>query len=188
MWSQHLAVQCPSGHRCFRSPLWRAPQRAFALHKALVSSSAAEVAKRRTRSASTLKVVESLGATVAPLTGTDVGGSNKFFEVYILGKHIGSGAYGQVQLVIERATGQCAAVKLLPKVRGKLSKVQHAKTICPVPPAAVTNVEAACRMSNVQLCIACVLTSLRMCCGELLLSRCVHACAGEDNEEDPERS
>ena len=124
MLSQQLNMQCPAGHRCFASPLWRTYQRPFVLHKALVSSSAAEVAKRRTKSPSTLKVVESLGATVAPLKNTDHGGTNKFYEVYILGKHIGSGAYGQVQLVVQRATGQCAAVKLLPKVRGKLSKVQ----------------------------------------------------------------
>lgn len=117
-------MQCPAGHRCFGSPLGRTYQRPFVLHKALVSSSAAEVAKRRTKNPSTLKVVESLGATVAPLKGTDHGGTNKFYEVYILGKHIGSGAYGQVQLVVQRATGQCAAVKLLPKVRGKLSKVK----------------------------------------------------------------
>lgn len=129
MLSQQLNMQCPAGHRCFASPLWRTYQRPFVLHKALVSSSAAEVAKRRTKSPSTLKVVESLGATVAPLKGTDHGGTNKFFEVYILGKHIGSGAYGQVQLVVERATGQCAAVKLLPKVRGKLSKEKTMKKI-----------------------------------------------------------
>ncbi len=133
MLSHHLALQCPAGHQCFSSALWRAPQRPLSLHtvsQALVSSSTADVTKRRTRSSSTLKVAESLSTTVAPLTGTDVGGSSKFFEVYILGKHIGSGAYGQVQLVIERATGQCAAVKLLPKVRGKLSKVQQECIVC----------------------------------------------------------
>ncbi|DBB09202.1 TPA: hypothetical protein ACH3X3_007794 [Trebouxia sp. C0006] len=129
MLSQQLTMQCPAGHRCFGSPLWRTYQRPCVLHKALVSSSAAEVAKRRTKSPSTLKVVESLGATVAPLKNTDHGGTNKFYEVYILGKHIGSGAYGQVQLVVQRATGQCAAVKLLPKVRGKLSKEKTMKKI-----------------------------------------------------------
>ena len=37
----------------------------------------------------------------------------------------GSGAYGVVNLVIDKQSGQELAVKLLPKVRGKLSKVQH---------------------------------------------------------------
>ena len=120
--SQQLSLQCPSCHQCLRRTQRRAPQLPLP-SQALLSSSAADVAKRRTRPASTLNVVENVSTTVAPVAVTEVGGSNKFLEVYILGKHIGSGAYGQVQLVVERATGQCAAVKLLPKIRGKLSKV-----------------------------------------------------------------
>lgn len=128
MMSQQLSLQCPSCHQCLRRTQRRAPQLPLP-SQALLSSSAADVAKRRTRPASTLNVVENVSTTVAPVAVTEVGGSNKFLEVYILGKHIGSGAYGQVQLVVERATGQCAAVKLLPKIRGKLSKEKTMKKI-----------------------------------------------------------
>lgn len=83
-------------------------------------SSSAEVARRRAGPASR-HIVESFSASQAPAAPTDA--ASKFLEAYILGKHIGSGAYGQVQLVVERTSGQCAAVKLLPKIRGKLSKV-----------------------------------------------------------------
>lgn len=93
----------------------------FPVARVLVSSAAANVSKRPITPASSYKAVDSLGAPITPAAAGAAG--SKFLEVYILGKHIGSGAYGQVQLVIERATGQCAAVKLLPKVRGKLSKV-----------------------------------------------------------------
>ena len=78
-----------------------------------------------------LSVIDSLSPTVQKLA-QNTGSSNQFLDLYILGKHIGSGAYGQVQLVIERASGRCAAVKLLPKVRGKLSKVWQ-KLSCKEP-------------------------------------------------------
>ena len=47
----------------------------------------------------------------------------------------GSGAYGVVNLVIDKQSGQELAVKLLPKVRGKLSKVQYLPCNLTVTPA-----------------------------------------------------
>ena len=125
MLSQQLALQCPSCPRPFRRNAWKGPQHPSALPTVsytVVSSSGAEVAKRRA-GPSPRYVVESFSASHQPPAPKATDAASKFLEVYILGKHIGSGAYGQVQLVVERASGQCAAVKLLPKTRGKLSKV-----------------------------------------------------------------
>ena len=94
------------------------------MSRVLVSSAAAGVSRHPATASSSYKAIAGLTPVVAPVAGANDAAANKFFEGYIVGKHIGSGAYGQVQLVIERATGQCAAVKSLPKVRGKLSKVQ----------------------------------------------------------------
>lgn len=56
------------------------------------------------------------------LSGSDFNVPTCFQKYFIFGKHIGSGAYGVVNLVIDKQSGQELAVKLLPKVRGKLSK------------------------------------------------------------------
>lgn len=125
MLSQQLVLQCPSCPRPSRRNAWKGPQHLSALPTVsytMVSSSGAEVAKRRAGPTSRY-IVESLSASQQPPAPKQTDAPSNFLEVYILGKHIGSGAYGQVQLVVERASGQCAAVKLLPKTRGKLSKV-----------------------------------------------------------------
>lgn len=54
--------------------------------------------------------------------GTDLQLPETFNEHFILGKHLGSGAYGTVRLAIERRTGRDVAVKIMPKIRGTLSK------------------------------------------------------------------
>ena len=125
MSAQQLALQCPLRHAPFRRTTWKGSHHFHTLPTApqtVVSCSGAEVAKRRAGPAPTRHVIQNVSDSHKPLPPRE-DASNKFLEVYILGKHIGSGAYGQVQLVVERATGQCAAVKLLPKTRGKLSKV-----------------------------------------------------------------
>ena len=125
MLSQQLVLQCPSCPRPSRRNAWKGPHHLSALPTVsytVVSSSGAEVAKRRAGPTSRY-IVESLSASQQPPAPKQTDAPSNFLEVYILGKHIGSGAYGQVQLVVERASGQCAAVKLLPKTRGKLSKV-----------------------------------------------------------------
>ena len=125
MLSQQLALQCPSHpHLCRRTAckVLQHPSALPTVSYTVVSSSGAEIAKRRV-APTTRHVVESFSARHPTPAPRETDPASKFLEVYILGKHIGSGAYGQVQLVVERASGQCAAVKLLPKTRGKLSKV-----------------------------------------------------------------
>ena len=125
MLSQQLALQCPSHYHPFKRATWKCPYHLTPSPTVsqTVVSAGAEVARKRAGPMPTRHVIENSSVAQKPAAPRDVGASNKFLEVYILGKHIGSGAYGQVQLVVERATGQCAAVKLLPKIRGKLSKV-----------------------------------------------------------------
>ena len=123
MLSQQLALQSNPHPHLFRRTRWKGLQHPSAVPTIsyTVVSSSAEVARSRVGTASR-HIVESVSTSQTPLAApTDA--ASKFLEAYILGKHIGSGAYGQVQLVVERASGQCAAVKLLPKIRGKLSKV-----------------------------------------------------------------
>lgn len=129
MMAQQLALQSPCGHMCLRPASCRVSHRVSPLSRASVSSAAANIVNRHVRPTSSYKAIDSLKTAVVPVAGAAAAESNKFFEMYVLGKHIGSGAYGQVQLVIERATGQCAAVKLLPKIRGKLSKEKTMKKI-----------------------------------------------------------
>ena len=128
MLAQQLAHQAPCHQRCFKAPAWRVPQPASSLRTVSQASQLVSVgagsARKRGQSASPLTVIDSLSPTLQKVT-QNTGSSNQFLDLYILGKHIGSGAYGQVQLVIERASGRCAAVKLLPKLRGKLSKVRY---------------------------------------------------------------
>ena len=130
MMAQRLALQSPCGHMCLRPASWRVSHRVSPLSRASVSSAAANIVNRHVRRTSSYKAIDNLNTAVVSVAGAAAAESNKFFEIYVLGKHIGSGAYGQVQLVIERATGQCAAVKLLPKIRGKLSKVHLADLYC----------------------------------------------------------
>ena len=130
MMAQQLALQSPCGHMCLRPAAWRVSHRVSPLSRASVFSAAANIVNGHVRPTSSSKAIDTLNTAVVPVAGAAAAESNKFFEVYVLGKHIGSGAYGQVQLVIERATGQCAAVKLLPKIRGKLSKVPLAVLYC----------------------------------------------------------
>ena len=48
--------------------------------------------------------------------------STRFAEEYILGKCVGSGAFGTVHLAVHRTTGEEVAVKILSKTRAKQSR------------------------------------------------------------------
>jgi calcium-dependent protein kinase len=52
-----------------------------------------------------------------------------FGSAFTLGRHIGSGAYGVVNLCVDRRTGREYACKVLPKVRGRLTPAKTAKKI-----------------------------------------------------------
>lgn len=61
-------------------------------------------------------------APAAPTLGKDLRWPTNFKSEYLLGKCIGSGAFGTVHLAIHRATGQQYAVKIMSKTRAKQSK------------------------------------------------------------------
>lgn len=127
MLAQQLAHQAPCHQRCFRRALRRVAEPTFVLRPVSQAGQLANPgvasARQRLHPVTSLSVVDSLSPTLQKVA-QHTGSSRQFLDLYILGKHIGSGAYGQVQLVVERSSGRCAAVKLLPKLRGKLSKVR----------------------------------------------------------------
>lgn len=61
-------------------------------------------------------------APAAPTLGKDLRWPANFKEEYLLGKCIGSGAFGTVHLAIHRASGQQVAVKIMSKTRAKQTK------------------------------------------------------------------
>ncbi len=61
-------------------------------------------------------------APAAPILGKDLRWPTHFKQEYLLGKCIGSGAFGTVHLAIHRATGQQVAVKIMSKTRAKQTK------------------------------------------------------------------
>ena len=61
-------------------------------------------------------------APAAPVLGKDLRWPTNFKQEYLLGKCIGSGAFGTVHLAIHRATGQQVAVKIMSKTRAKQTK------------------------------------------------------------------
>ena len=174
MLSQQLALQCPSHCHPFKRTIWKGPHHVIPSPTVsqTVVSAGAEVARKRAGPMPTRQIIENSSTAQKPSAPKHVGASNKFLEVYILGKHIGSGAYGQVQLVVERATGQCAAVKLLPKTRGKLSKVLFARVLHCLP--SICTLPQRLPSFSVLKCVVSPLGAI--------------AFAGENHEEDQERS
>lgn len=85
-----------------------------------------DVGPRSTSSAAVL--TPSAAANSAPVTpaaptlGKDLRWPTNFKSEYLLGKCIGSGAFGTVHLAIHRATGQQYAVKIMSKTRAKQSR------------------------------------------------------------------
>mmetsp|Transcript_37652 Transcript_37652/g.111374 ORF Transcript_37652/g.111374 Transcript_37652/m.111374 type:complete len:372 (-) Transcript_37652:2622-3737(-) len=61
-----------------------------------------------------------LGAALNP--ASELGWRTDFSDVYLRGKMIGAGSFGQVHLGIDQESGLEVAIKTLPKVRGKLSR------------------------------------------------------------------
>ncbi|KAL3158440.1 hypothetical protein ABBQ38_010674 [Trebouxia sp. C0009 RCD-2024] len=61
-------------------------------------------------------------APAAPTLGKDLRWPTNFKKEYLLGKCIGSGAFGTVHLAIHRATGQQVAVKIMSKTRAKQTR------------------------------------------------------------------
>ncbi|KAL3160141.1 hypothetical protein ABBQ32_010910 [Trebouxia sp. C0010 RCD-2024] len=61
-------------------------------------------------------------APAAPTLGKDLRWPTSFKKEYLLGKCIGSGAFGTVHLAIHRATGQQVAVKIMSKTRAKQTR------------------------------------------------------------------
>ena len=61
-------------------------------------------------------------APAAPSLGKDLRWPTNFKQEYLLGKCIGSGAFGTVHLAIHRATGQQVAVKIMSKTRAKQTR------------------------------------------------------------------
>ena len=57
-----------------------------------------------------------------PVLGTDLRWPTDFKQEYLLGKCIGSGAFGTVHLAIHRSSGQQVAVKIMAKTRAKQTK------------------------------------------------------------------
>lgn len=77
-----------------------------------------ELGPRATSSAA----VVTPAAPAAPLLGKDLRWPTTFKQEYLLGKCIGSGAFGTVHLAIHRSTGQQVAVKIMSKKRAKQTK------------------------------------------------------------------
>lgn len=61
-------------------------------------------------------------APAAPTLGKDLRWPTNFKHEYLLGKCIGSGAFGTVHLAIHRTTGQQVAVKIMSKTRAKQTR------------------------------------------------------------------
>lgn len=55
-------------------------------------------------------------------TGNDLHWRADFRQRYVMGKHVGGGSFGQVNLGIDLQTGQEVAVKVMPKQRGKITR------------------------------------------------------------------
>ncbi len=72
--------------------------------------------------ASSSAAVIAPAAPAAPTLGKDLRWPANFKQAYLLGKCIGSGAFGTVHLAIHRATGQQVAVKIMSKTRAKQTK------------------------------------------------------------------
>ncbi len=66
-------------------------------------------------------VLDSLSSEDEPV-GEDLGWSSRFSEHYVRGRLLGAGSFGTVYLGIDLRTGHEVAVKVLPKIRGKLTK------------------------------------------------------------------
>lgn len=120
------------------------PSRPAAALNARVQSKAAQ--KKTSRSGAVVRCAAS--ATAAPLPGHSetaafiLGWPCDFPAHYMLGRHLGTGAYGVVNLVIERSSGRDYACKVLPKQRGRLTPEKLARKI-------LTEVEL---LSRVQEC------------------------------------
>ena len=54
--------------------------------------------------------------------GDDLGWSTNFAQHFVRGRVLGAGSFGTVYLGIDLRTGHEVAVKVLPKIRGKLTK------------------------------------------------------------------
>jgi hypothetical protein len=78
--------------------------------------------RRWARSAPFRPAASALSSSDDDSAGPDLGWSSNFVQHYVKGRALGAGSFGTVYLGIDLRTGHEVAVKVLPKIRGKLTK------------------------------------------------------------------
>jgi hypothetical protein len=78
--------------------------------------------RQRHRTAPLRPAANSLSSSDDDSAGADLGWSENFVQHYVKGRALGAGSFGTVYLGIDLRTGHEVAVKVLPKIRGKLTK------------------------------------------------------------------